>query len=176
MAISVSLMSAALCRAFLQLQEAPKLSGYLSDQYVEFEISWQGKDLQGEEIGDIFMAASKVFENTAQIVTGKIDTPRQNGHGIIVRIGYPYPLPWYAIGRKPNSTFARQLAINDIARCLDLINSSPQTQRLLQKAADPSVFPYRFWRSYLLSAERQRREKAHAKVAKLRAKRKSDFA
>lgn len=168
-------MSAALCRAFLHLQSTPKLSGYSSDQYVEFEISWQGTDLQGKAIGDIFAAASEVFENSAQIVTGKIDTPRQNGHGLLVRVGYPYPFPWYAIGREPNSTFARQLAINDIARCLDLVSPSGQTRRLLHKAPDPSIFPYRYWRSHVLNVERNRREKALVKAAKLRAKRNRDF-
>lgn len=176
MAISVPFMSGALCRAFQQLQSVPNLSGYSSDQYVEFAISWQGRDMQDEDLGDIFEAASKVFESTAQIVAGKIDTPRQNGHGLIVRVEYPYPFPWYAIWKKPNSTFARELAINDIARCLDLANSSMQTQNFLQRSPDPSIFPYRFWRFCVLTAERKGEEKAKRKAAKQRAKRQRDFA
>lgn len=175
MAISAHSMGAALCRAFLQYQDVPKLSGYSLNQYIEFAISWQGRDLQGEEIGDIFMAASEVFEKTSQIVNGKIDTPMLHGNGLKVRVQYPYPFSWYVIGRKPNGRFARLLAITDIARCLDLNNSTAEIRRLLQKSNDPSSYPYRLWRALALYVERQRREKSYAKLVSERAKREQDF-
>jgi hypothetical protein len=175
MKIPISTMAGALARAFLQYKDNPAHSKHLEGQYLHFHISWTGNDLKDSDLGDIFIAAQAVLDIGQSIRGSEIKAPQQNGHGLVVRVRYPYPLPWHVIGNKANREFVPKLAMSDIARCLYLARSNRDTERLLALHPDPSPFWQRLWRRYSLEAERRRIEAQNRKAGKERARTQRDF-
>lgn len=175
MKISTSSMTGALARAFLQYSSTPLHSKHLEGQSVQFKITWAGNDMQNVDIGSIFIASADVLNTGESTRICRIDAPMQNGHGLVVRVMYPYPLPWHQTGNRSNRDFIPALAINDIARCLDLARSSTDTRRLLLANPDPSPAWQRLWRRHTIRAERRRIEKQERKVEEQRTRIRRDF-
>lgn len=159
-------MTGALARAFRQYKGAPGHHNHKSYQSIVFKISWAGNDLQGKDFADTSAAAQLVFDSTQMLTHGTIEIPQQNGHGLVVRVRYQYPFPWHIKGGKANVEFAPKLAMNDIARCLELAAPNRDTDLLLTANPDPSPWWQLLLRRSALNGEKRKIKRSKRAASK----------
>lgn len=160
-------MTGALARAFRQYKGNTRPRDHRSTglQSIVFDILWAGNDFQGENMEDTAAAAERIFDRTKVLTRGDIKIPQQKVNGLVVRVEYQYPLPWYVKSRMRNATFMSKLAMNDIARCLNLAGPNRDTDLLLTENPDPSPWWQRWLRSRALRSEKKEIESSKRAAA-----------